>query len=604
MERDGQPVLLPVGKQRALLATLTLRPERATSTEEIANRLWDESPPAAAGTTVRGYVKRLRSLLDGQDEASVIHTRHKAYQLDISPEDVDLCCFRQMVARSAKATDPAEEASLLRHALELWRGPLLCDVDCESLHRDVVPAVQELYMQALNRRIDLDLAREPANVIAELRQIVADNPLQERFWGQLMLALHRAGRQSEALTSYVACRDVLVENLGVDPSAQVRELHQRILVEDPTLLQHAVPPRDVPNSPSPRQGAGPWQLPPEVPQFVGRHQQLAQLDEIMVAQDRPAPIVIVDGPAGAGKTALTVRWAYRSRNAFPDGALYVNLKGYGPDEPLDPAAALTTLLREVQPATECPPRDIGTCSSLFRSAMAGRRMLVVLDNAASADQLRPLLPGANNIALITSRNQLRGLVAREGAKRVRLDRFGEDDATCLLCTLVGEQGCGAESEVVRELARLCGGLPLALRIVAERVVRSPQSPLAELVTALQDDGIRLDALSCGDASTDLQTVLSWSYRTIPADAARLLHLLGRRREPMIDVRVAAELLSVSFRTAGRLLDMLAEANLLRQCVPGLFELDQLVGELAARQLTTGEGDTRNSTARLRAARAG
>ncbi|GAA3564464.1 hypothetical protein GCM10022222_55220 [Amycolatopsis ultiminotia] len=555
MERDGVPIPLPGGKQLALLAVLALSPRRLVPIEEIADRLWDEAPPAAAATTIRGYVRRLRRAL-GAD--SVIESGHHGYRLGIAAGAVDLHRFDELTAAAETEGEPAAEAGLLREALALWRGPALSDVPGDLLHREVVPALRERYLRALHRRIDLDLEHgDPAALVAELRMLVDENPLRERCWAQWIRALHGAGRRAEALAGFEECRVVLADRLGVDPCAALRELHQHLLEDDhqPFTPAVAVPPR---------------QLPPEVSCFTGRQAHLAALDAALAAGE--APGVVVDGAAGVGKTALVVRWAHRVRESFPGGVLYVDLRGYSPHEPLDPVEALEVLLSPVCHGRL--PREPEARTALLRSTLAGRRVLVVLDNARDAEQVRPLLPGAGNHVVITSRNQLRGLVARDGARRIRLGRLSGAESAELLRRLLGERAAGAPG-VVAELADRCARLPLALRVLAERADRYPQLPLAAFAAELRDERTALAALG-GESAIDLPTVLSWSYPAVPPEAARLFRLLGRQPERTVDARAAAALMRISGAEAGRLLDSLAEVNLLGQPIPHRFEIDRLL----------------------------
>ncbi|WP_158102232.1 BTAD domain-containing putative transcriptional regulator [Streptomyces cacaoi] len=633
LDRDGVSVPLPRGAQRTLLATLALRPGRPVPVGVLAERLWDDRPPASAQVTVRNHVKRLRRLLDPSGRAPAVHFENGGYRLDLDADALDLHRFRARTAQAEATADPDEEARLLREALALWRGPALTDVTSDALHREVVPALAEEYAQAQHRRISLDMRRGAhAEVITELRRLVGEDPLRERFWALLIRALHRTGRQAEALACYEECRRAVADALGVDPSAELRELHRRLLADGAapphppartsappahtrtpappyataprdtaprdTAPPHTAPPHTAPDrqarsnhraqqprqlqqppqvqraraiqQPRQNQQAGqaqqvqpvhqgrrerqehgehrqravhavpaaraahpapalrsaqsaqsvpsvrraatasaqppggppaspvtrpadtlvrPGQLPPDVPHFTGQDRLLAALDEgFAPARGRPAaPAVALVGEAGVGKTALAVHWAHRMRGSFPDGQLYIDLGGHGPHAPLTPGDALAILLAGVYPGSL--PEGTAARTALWRSVLADRRMLVVLDNAHDSGQVRPLLPGGDHTVVVTSRNQLRSLVARDGAHRVQVGRLTAGAAAALFGALVGHRRCAAEPEAVAGFVSSAARLPLLLRGAAERVNRHPGALLAELSgTALDGHG--------------------------------------------------------------------------------------------------------------------
>ncbi|MBO8197320.1 winged helix-turn-helix domain-containing protein [Streptomyces smyrnaeus] len=573
LDRDGEPVALPRGRQRTLLATLALRPGSPVPTGVIADRLWDERPPASAQVTIRNHVKRLRRLLDPAGRTPVVPFEGGGYRLAVAEAHVDLYRFRDLTGRAAATADPEQEARLLRQALALWRGPALGDIDSASLHREVVPTLAEEYAQALHRRIRLDMRRGAhAEVITELRRLVSEDPLRERFWAQLMRALHHTGRRAEALVCYEQCRRAVADALGVEPSAELRELHRQLLTGDAAVLR--------PGSSAVGQDRRvPRQLPPDIAHFTGRSHHLAALDKACApaAGRSPAGLVALVGEAGVGKTALAVRWAHRVRESFPDGQLHVDLRGYAPDAPLSPSTALATLLSDVH---EGPlPEGADARGALLRSVLSGKRVLVLLDNARDAEQVRPLLPGGDHTVVVTSRNQLRGLVAKEGAHRLPVDRLTAEDAAALLGELIGHHRCRAEPEATARLLGRGARLPLLLRNIAERVNRYPRALLAEVADALYDtlyDGDGPAGVLCAPgAGADPSALVSWTYRTLPPEARRLHRLLGTRPERVVGPRAAAAVSGTSVRETGRLLDSLAEVNLLLQWTPYEFELDAL-----------------------------
>lgn len=638
VERDGAPVRIPTGKQRALLASLAVRAERGASADELVERLWGEEAPHGARTTIRGYVMRLRRLLDegSAGAGSAIESGELGYRLTIDPENVDLSRFHALVGRAGTETDETREAGLLGEALALWRGPALCDVACDSLQREVLPVLNEKRLHALHRRNELALSRgESTALLPELGELVAEYPMEERFWAQLLLALHKAGRQAAVLTRFAECRQVMNEHLGVEPGTQVQEIFERILAEDRDAgagartgaasrtgdgaarpggeeAPHAAAPdpaapRPAAPDPAPRDAAGapaphlavPRQLPPDVVPFTGRVDELAELDRLVGGRrDRAGSrCVLVDGPAGVGKTALAVHWAHRAARCFPDGQLHIDLNGFGPGEPVEASQALRVLLLGAGVPREQVPAETSARSALLRTLLAGRRVLVILDNAVSAEQVRALLPGSTATVLVTSRSGLRGLVARDGAARVRLGRFTKDEAARLLAELLGKDRCAGQRLTLAELAVLCERLPLTLRIVAERASRHPDWPLGHFVNEVRNSP-PVSAFDTGEDRTGLHAMLSRSYRVLEPAPARLFRLLGSHRPRAIEPDSVARLLGIQAGAAGRLLDELADVNLIEHTAPGHFEVDSVCRSFAASLA----GETRRSAGRARMAR--
>ncbi|HUQ57881.1 BTAD domain-containing putative transcriptional regulator [Lentzea sp.] len=422
----------------------------------------------------------------------------------------------------------------------------------------------------LERRIEADLDRGLAGeLVAELRSLVADHPLRESFWQHLMLALYRSGQQAEALSAYQDIRKKLAEELGVDPGQALRELHQRILRAEVVPGRRQVP----------------RQLPRGVRNFVGREEELGLLD-------KPTGITVVHGVGGVGKTALVLRWAQESRESFPDGDLHVNLRGFDPEaRPVDPVAAAEVLL--VGLGVDDVPVAAEARFALSRTTLADRRLLLVLDNAASVSQVLPLLPGAAGVrVVITSRNQLRALVSRHDATTIGLRQLEFEAARSLLAAVLGDARLDVEPDAAREIVERCAGLPLALRVFAERVSRFPDTSLCEFVAEL--DNARLDALSDFD-DVDVRAVFSWSYRALDPEAARIFRLLSVHPGTDLDVGAAAALAGVTVAWARRLLERLVADHLVQSRSPGRYDLHDLVkayatelcgdDELAALRLT-------------------
>ena len=592
-------VVVPVqkGKQRALLAALLLNAGRAVSLDELAEALWGPDPPPSARVTIQNYVMRLRKAL-GDTGTSRIGTLPSGYaiQADASELDVarfeDLLCAARAAARERRWRDAADQA---RSAVSLWRGDPLADVGSELLADREVPRLAEMRLQALETRIDADLHLGcHADVITELRRLVARDPLRERLHAQLMLALYRDGRQAEALAAYQRARQVLVEELGAEPGTGLRDMHQQVLTGDPALA--FVPPVPGPASASsaappaarPAPAGLPRELPAAVPHFTGRAGALAVLTELLDRPEFSATVVIsaINGTAGVGKTALAVHWAHQVSQRFPDGQLYVNLRGYDPSgAPLLSADAVRGFLDALGvPAAQIPAAPQAQ-AGLYRSLLSGRRMLILLDNARDVAQVRPLLPGsAGCLVLVTSRSQLTGLVAADGARVLTVDVLTDAEALALLGRRLGPERVAAEPAAAAELIMLCARLPLALNIAAARAAARPKHSLAAVAAALRGERGRLDAFDTGDHASSARTVFSWSYRSLSQPAARMFRLLGLHPGPDITEAAAASLAGVAAEAAHRSLAELTAAHLVTEQVPGRFSFHDLLRAYAAEQL--------------------
>ena len=553
--RDRETVVPVTGaRQRLLLATLIVQAGKPVAADTLAEMVWDGAPPAGAVTTLRSHVMRLRRVLGPVAGARLV-TRPPGYLLEAAEDEVDLLLFAALCRAGGAAVRSAawqEASGLLEQALGLWRGAPLADVPSEVLHRGEAPRLERLRLQALEWRAEagLRLGRH-SELVGELQALTAEHPLRERFLAQLLLALYRSGRRAEALAAYQGARQVLIDELGSEPGAELRGLHQQILTADPAL--------ELPAQPAVAAGSAvPRELPAGVRRFTGRARELAALTELLdqPGEQRPGMVVIsaIGGTAGVGKTALAVHWAHQVAARFPDGQLHVNLRGYDKNQPISAANALAGLLQALGVPGQDIPDEMEDRARLYRTRLAGRRVLVLLDNARDGDQVRPLLPGDPGcVAVVTSRDALAGLVAADGARRLDLDVLSLADAVGLLRSLIGSRA-DADPDAVTALAGLCARLPLALRIAAELAGARRAAPLGELVAELAAS--RLDLLDAGEDRTDVRAVFSWSFRQLPDDAAGAFALIGLHPGEDLDVHAAAALTGTSAGQTGRVLGRL------------------------------------------------
>ncbi|RZU51348.1 DNA-binding SARP family transcriptional activator [Krasilnikovia cinnamomea] len=575
------PVIVGAAKMRALLASLLLRRGEVLSVDSLVERLWGDDLPSDARNAVQTYIRRLRTLLG--TARSIIVTSPPGYYIDVPPSAVDIDRFRAHVqlAGSAQARGDIEaEVRELRAGLALWRGTPLSDVSSESLHRDEQPLLIEERLQALERRIDADLrAGRQVEVIAELRALTTEFPLRERLWHHLILALYRSHRQAEALNAFRDVSALLREELGVDPCGELTQLHHRILTADPSL------------HPPSHAAAGSWvapsQLPPEVNDFVGRAELVDRVTSQVARPPQASgglPLVVLSGPPGVGKTELALHVAHRLRNDFPDGQLFVNLRGFSSDASVRPEEALSGFLSALGAPANRVPHNPDQQRALFRSMLAGRRVLLVLDNAGSPEQVRPLLPGSPSCSVIvTSRDNLSGLSAVNGAHRVPVDPVTALEAEALLSRIIGADRIDSEPQAVAKLATACGFLPLALRIAASNVAAAPGQTIAGHAEDLRSDD-RLVALTIdGDDQASVRIAFDHSYRELEPETARLFRLVSLAPGPDFDRYTAASLAGVSPAVARRTLSRLAMANLVQHHGSDRYRFHDLIREYATAQ---------------------
>ncbi|MDH2423990.1 BTAD domain-containing putative transcriptional regulator [Sphaerisporangium sp. TRM90804] len=569
----------------AVLAALAVDAGRQVTVETLITRVWSDRPPERARRALQAHVTRLRRVLEqagahGGTIAPLVR-RSGGYLLGVEPERVDVHRFRLRFrqAREARRPEP-ERVRLLREALELWQGEALGGLTGSWVERTRQDWRRE-HLDAVLSWAGAELrAGDAAAVIGPLTEAARQNPFLEPLVAALMRALYVVGRSSEALDLYTATRGRLVDELGAEPGAELRRVHQGILRDDLDTNPGPVPVRT-----SPASAVVPAQLPSDVRGFCGRGDELARLDALVRrSREQPTAVVIsaLTGTAGVGKTALAVHWAHRVRDRFPDGQLYVNLRGFAPEgSAMDPAEAVRGFLDALHVAPRRVPADVAAQAALYRTLLADRRMLIVLDNARDSEQTGPLLPGtAGCVVVVTSRNQLSGLVAA-GSVPLTLDVLAPEEARELLTRRLGADRVEAEPEAVAEIVRRCDRLPLALAIVAARAATHPGFPLRALAAELRAAHSRLDALTGGESATDVRAVFSWSYRTLTPDAARLFRLLGLHHGPDISVQAAASLAALPVHQVRPLLAELARTHMLVEHVPGRYAFHDLLRAYAA-----------------------
>ena len=587
---DGTPVPIPAAKRRALLAALLLRANHVVPVDDLAAVLWGEDPPSAARTGVQNYVMRLRQGLGVA--GSRITTQPRGYQIQVEAGELDLDRFEGLLrdaraaARQGSWPDAASQAAA---ALALWRGEPLADLNSDLLLAREGPRITELRMQAVETHIEAELQLGGhGEVIGRLHQMAAEHPLRERIHRLLMLALYRDGRQAEALAAYRRVRDILVEELGTDPGPDLQQLHQQILTADPAVARSAaaaaisIAPGAATAPPSPV----PRQLPAAVGGFTGRSAELAALTAMLNQARTPGTVVIsaIGGTAGVGKTALALHWAHQVADEFGDGQLYVDLRGYDPGPAVTAAEAIRGFLDALGVPPERIPPDPQAQAGLYRSLISDKRILIVLDNAVDERQVRPLLPASPaSLVLVTSRSQLDGLAAADGARLINVDVLSHAEAVHLLTARLGAGRAAAEPAAVDRIANLCACLPLALAVAAARAATRPGFPLAALASELAESAGVLDTLDGSDPATSVRAVFSWSTEQLSPETLRMFRLLGLHPGPDISVMAAASLADCPETLARRLLRELASAHLITERVPGRYAFHDLLQAYAAEQ---------------------
>jgi DNA-binding SARP family transcriptional activator len=602
--RDGRPCTFEPRLAR-ILAVLLLSPNQVVARDYLIDAVWDDAPPATAGRQLQNCISHLRHLLPDPDERDHLITAEPAgYRINLESSQLDAAVFevRVALARRQQAADRiAESAAMLRDALSLWYGPALAGLTGRIIEA-ARTRLDELRLTTLEDCLDLELHQgRHHHLIVELLELVSAHPLREPMVGLLMRALYGTGRQSEALQAYDRLRERLADELGLDPGIALQELRTSILRSAVPVVVASSPADDAPTVPI---GATALrQLPAPGRHFVGREAALAELDQLAAAVGRDAVVIaLLHGTGGIGKTALAVRWAHQAAAKFPDGQLFVNLRGFDPTrEPMSPTEAVRGFLDAFAIPAGRIPVDVEAQASLYRTLLAERRLLIVLDNARDADQVRPLLPGSFGcMVIVTCRNELTGLVALDGAYPIALDVLGRDEARDLLASHLGAPRLANEPKPVDELVGRCAGLPLALGIIAARAAAHPTFPLATFSAELADTQRRLDAINGGEESSQVRSVFSWSYKRLPTRAARLFRLLGLYRGPDVTVPAAANLAGIELGEARQLLTELARAHMVTEHRNGRYAFHDLVGTYATELAHTydSEADRKSAVRRL------
>jgi DNA-binding SARP family transcriptional activator len=552
---DGDvPVTISAGRDRVVLAMLLLRPGQIVPLSRIVEAVWDTTPPATARGQVHTCVSRLRRVV----AADAILSDPAGYGIRVGPDDLDALVFARLVDEARAAGDPGKARTAYRKALDLWRGEAFAEIDAPAV-RLAAAALDEQHTLAAEDWAALELAAGRAReLLADLVPLVERFPLRERLRGHLMLAYQQTGRQADALTEYRRAYDRLRDELGIEPGPELQALHREILSGTPSGAIRC--------------------LPRTVRDFTGRE---ALTDRLLESVDTGEPAIVIDGMAGSGKTTLALHLAARVGDRFPDAHLFVDLHGHSEQDPVEPSAALLMLLRQLGLSADAIPGDLAGRVALWRNEVSRRRVLVVLDNAATSDQVSDLLPSSpDSIALITSRRRLAGL---DDVRPESLPLLAPAEATTLLRRIAGDR-VRAEPEATAEVVRRCDGLPLAVRLAGARLAQRPRWRVTDLVRRLTDAALP-------ELAVENRTVISafaLSYSHLGEPARRFFRLLGVYPGALIDAPAAAALTDLSLTRAGDLLDELVDVHLIEEPAPGVYHLHDLLREYAAALVTEEE----------------
>ncbi|WP_329105096.1 NB-ARC domain-containing protein [Micromonospora sp. NBC_01699] len=570
LEVDGG-VTVTAGRDRIVLGMLLLRAGRPVPVDDLVDAVWGDDPPATSRAQLQTCVSRLRRLFAQAGAGNdVIVTDPVGYGFRPGTVETDAQAFSRLVdaARTEVAAGHLPAAGQhFRAALALWRGPALGGISGAGVRRAAVALDEERTVVTEEWvEVELRLGRD-GELIGELTDLIARHPLRERLRSQLMRALCAVGRQADALAVYRDARRALAEELGIEPGAELRDLHRRILAGE------------LPDQVAGNDEATPARcLPRDVPDFTGRAELLHRVRHAIGTADPAKPVVVlVEGMAGSGKTALAVHLATSLADRYPDAHLFLDLHGHSERSPVDPAAALVTLLRQLGVGGERIPADFDGRLGRWRTELAGRRAVIVLDNAASAQQVGPLLPaGAGCLVLVTTRRRLVGL---DGVQPYPLPVFDPDEAVELLARIAGPERVRAEPAAAAEVVRRCGYLPLAIRLAGARLAHRPRWTVTDLHDRLADDGAVLTELAAEERT--VAGAFTLSYAQLPAPAQRMLRLLALHPGESFDAAAAAALTGGTLLAARDLLDDLVDGHLLEEPAAGRFRFHDLMRQYAA-----------------------
>jgi DNA-binding SARP family transcriptional activator/DNA-binding XRE family transcriptional regulator len=584
---DGREIGVAAGLQRVLLGLLACQPGRVVGIDEIVDVLWGEEPPRTGAQLVPTYVAALRRLLEPDRAPATPGRRLRreagGYRLELAADQLDLlACREKLVAAGRALADGATEAAwqCYAEAWDHWRGPVLVDTAPRLRQHPAVLSVARQRIEIALRRADVGFALAHYDrVIPALQELGAEEPLHEGLAARLMVALAGAGQQARALELFDTVRRRLDDQLGVAPGPELRDAHLRVVRGQlPIPLPAGKPAASAPSVPA--------QLPAELDGFVGREAELTALDELLNEPDHPGarrPLVAITGMGGLGKTSLALRWAHQVHHRFPGGQLHLDLRGHSTERPLRTGEALAYFLGGLGVPADRIPSDEAQAAALYRGKLADRPVLIMLDNAADAEQVRPLLPGGGAcLALVTSRDELGGLIVRDGASLVRLSALPTDEALALFTGVLGKQRVARERPDLAALARLCAGLPLALRVAAANLALRPHHRAGDYLTRLTDH--RLTALAlAGDPTLTVRATFRLSVDALPADARRVFGLLGLAPVADLTVRAVAALAGITSAAAEEAMARLVAGHLVSEQTPGRYTLHDLL-RLYAREL--------------------
>jgi DNA-binding SARP family transcriptional activator/tetratricopeptide (TPR) repeat protein len=599
----GEPRSVQGLRRKAVLAVLGLHAGEVVSTGRLVELVWDGAAPPNAVNALQSHLSYLRRTLS---DKTAVRSRPPGYVLDVGADGTDVALAERLIGAGLRDNDRdhAARARDLQSALSLWRGQPMADATGVSWIEEQAERLGQLWLQGkralLSARLELG---QHGHLLPELEQLTREHPFDEQLHGQLILALYRMGRQADALSAFQRLRRTLRDDLGIEPGPALRELESAMLRQDTQLDP---PPAPIRLAPEPERAPPAERIPAQIPlavrTFAGRAGQLARLDALLPSQWTPPGsavfVAVVSGTAGVGKSALAVHWAHRVADRFPDGQLYVNLRGFDPaNMPMPPADAVRGFLDALGVPAERIPADLPSQAGLLRSQLSGKRVLILLDNARDAEQVRPLLPATPGcLAVVTSRDPLTSLVAIEGAVPVPVDLLTDAEARDLLVSRLGARRVAAEPAAVERIVVCCARLPLALAVVAGRAATRPERPLAALAEEIGERRSMLDAIAGSDPASDARAVFSWSYRALSPGAAAVLRRMSLGPGPDLGIDAVASLAGVPAQEARTRLAELDRAGLVVEHRPGRYTFHDLLRAYATELVETHDGEPERGAA--------